>query len=124
MSEARRVRGAVAERHGRDAEQYIAEMLLNEGCEILARRKKTPHGEIDLIAADTVYIVFVEIKRRPTLHQAAISLSSRQSMRLLKAAAYCLDTEASWRRENTRFDLIIIDQQKAVRRIKDIMRDD
>ena len=43
-----------------------AAALLAQGYRILARRVRTPHGEIDLIAVRGRRLAFVEVKRRAT----------------------------------------------------------
>ena len=49
---------------GRIGEQAAAELLQMEGYEILERNYRCQAGEIDLIARDGRYLVFVEVKYR------------------------------------------------------------
>lgn len=100
----------------------MAQFFREEGCEILARRRRTPFGEIDLVVADPDIVVFVEIKTRRRLIDASKSLSSVQGQRILQAAAYCLETEPGWQRDSTRFDLVLLDQASEIRRVKDVLR--
>uniref|UniRef100_UPI0025F8626B YraN family protein n=1 Tax=uncultured Hyphomicrobium sp. TaxID=194373 RepID=UPI0025F8626B len=65
-SEQRRTR----ERRGHTAEWAAAIALMVKGYRILARREKTPLGEIDLIAVRGRRVAFVEVKRRATLERA------------------------------------------------------
>ncbi len=51
---------------GRAGELKAAEFLKNEGYKILKTNYKTHLGEIDIIAKDGEYIVFVEVKTRST----------------------------------------------------------
>lgn len=118
----RALRGALAYRRGLAAEDRVAHLFQEEGCEILARRQRTPFGEIDLIVADPYHLVFVEIKARRHLTEAAQSLSSRQAQRILQAAIFCLETKPSWQRDATRFDLVIVNERLELRRIKDVLR--
>jgi len=118
----RALRGADAYRRGLAAEDRVARLFQEEGCDILARRQRTPFGEIDLIVADPGHLVFVEIKARRHLTEAAQSLSPRQAQRIIQAATFCLETEPCWQRDATRFDLIIIDELHEIRRIKDVFR--
>ena len=67
MREARRVqdpRGDRLERlrRGNIAELIAAGLLMAKGYRILARRHRTPYGEIDVIAARWRRIAFVEVK--------------------------------------------------------------
>lgn len=122
MTLRRALRGADAYRRGLAAEDRVAQLFQEEGCDILARRQRTPFGEIDLIVADPDHLVFVEIKARRHLTEAAQSLSPRQAQRILQAATFCLETEPSWQRDATRFDLVIVNERLELRRIKDFLR--
>ena len=51
---------------GDEGERVAARYLRRHGYKILARRYRTPLGEIDLIARDGACIVFVEVKTRRT----------------------------------------------------------
>lgn len=51
---------------GQFGEKIAAEELERRGYEILARRYRTRHGEIDIVARDGETIVFVEVKARVT----------------------------------------------------------
>jgi putative endonuclease len=53
-----------AEKRGRQAERICAWWLRLKGRKILARRVRTPLGEIDLIARRGAMIAFVEVKAR------------------------------------------------------------
>ncbi|AOX21223.1 hypothetical protein A0U90_05445 [Kozakia baliensis] len=109
-------------RTGLAAEERAASLLVQEGWEILARRVRTPFGELDLIAANNEMLLMVEVKRRATLVDAAFSVSRRQAERLLAATDFILQTKPDWRREDTRFDILILDAELRVRRVKDALR--
>ncbi len=49
---------------GASEEAYIACFLMKRGWEILDRNYHSRYGEIDMIAVDGPYIVFVEVKAR------------------------------------------------------------
>lgn len=49
---------------GKTGEDMAARYLQKHGYKILERNFLTRHGEIDIIAQDGDYIVFVEVKRR------------------------------------------------------------
>ena len=82
MSE-RRVR---AYRHGLFAETAAALLLRLKGHRIIARRYKTPVGEIDLVALKGKRLAFVEVKQRKTFDEAGWSLPSRARRRIVRAA--------------------------------------
>jgi len=49
---------------GLEGETLACEELERRGYAILARRYKTSHGELDIVARDGDYLVFVEVKAR------------------------------------------------------------
>ena len=51
-------------RTGISAEARAAAFLIAEGYRILARRFRTPHGEIDIVARRRHLLAFVEVKAR------------------------------------------------------------
>lgn len=52
---------------GRQGENAAAEWLTKNGYTVTERNYTAPHGEIDIIAEDEKYIVFVEVKYRRRL---------------------------------------------------------
>ncbi len=67
--------------------EQVAELFLRaKGFQILERRYKTTHGEIDLIALDDAYLVFVEVKARGTLDEAMESITPKMRERIQNAA--------------------------------------
>jgi putative endonuclease len=79
-----------AYRRGVLAEAVVATLLRLKGNRIVARRYKTPVGEIDLIALKGKRLAFIEVKRRKTREDAAWTLPSRQRRRIVRAAQYWL----------------------------------
>ena len=54
---------------GRQGENSAADWLTKNGYNIICRNYTSPHGEIDIIAEDEKYIVFVEVKyRKNSIH--------------------------------------------------------
>ncbi len=45
-------------------EKEAAKLLKKSGWRICARNYRTPHGEIDIVAQNAEYIIFVEVKTR------------------------------------------------------------
>lgn len=78
------------ERWGRWAETVAALWLMGHGYRILARREKTPFGEIDLIGKRATRVAFVEVKWRSDLADARTAVSPRQAQRIAQAAEYWL----------------------------------
>lgn len=118
----RKRRGARAYTLGVDAEAAACAALARDGWTVLARRLRTPAGEIDAVAEKDGLLAIVEVKARPTLAGAAVSLSARQRARLLTAAEILLAEHPDWGRAGVRFDVLLVDAAGAVRRIADAFR--
>lgn len=67
---------------GRRGEALIAERLKQNGFFIAAMNYKSPHGEIDIIAENQKFVVFVEVKTRTgfseTLPREAVTKQKQQ----------------------------------------------
>src|SRR3990170_3673554 len=70
-----------AYRSGLFAETVTALLLRLKGHRIVARRYKTPVGEIDLVALKGRRLAFIEVKRRKTAEDAAWTLPAKQGRR-------------------------------------------
>ena len=75
-----------AYRSGLFAETVTALLLRLKGHRIVARRYKTPVGEIDLVALKGRRLAFIEVKRRKTPEDAAWTLPAKQRRRIVRAA--------------------------------------
>ena len=75
-----------AERGGRRAEALAALYLQLKGWSILARRVRTPVGEVDLVARRGCVVAFIEVKARATDADAALSLDDYRLRRVAAAA--------------------------------------
>lgn len=117
-------RGAAAHRGGVAAEAAACAALAAEGWTILARRARTPAGEIDIVAECRGLLAFIEVKRRPSLAGAAAALSPRQRARLLAAAEIMLAANPGWGAAGIRFDVMLVDAALNLRRIADAFRDE
>src|SRR3569833_2212844 len=62
---------------GLSAESRAAAYLVAKGYRIVARRFRTPVGEVDIVARRRGVLVFVEVKARSNLDAAALSLLPR-----------------------------------------------
>ena len=100
----RRVR---AYRSGIFAESLVALLLRLRGNRIVARRYRTPVGEIDLIALKGKRLAFVEVKRRKRFEDAAEALPSRARRRIVRAAQYWLSAHPSYAGHDMRFDVVL-----------------
>jgi len=111
-----------ADATGRRAEDAAAAALIKDGFSVLARRVRTPAGELDLIAERDGLLVFVEVKARPTLADAAFALGPRQRARLVAAADAWLAANPTHGAAGVRFDVLLVAADGAVRRIRDAFR--
>jgi putative endonuclease len=93
---------------GLSAESKACVYLLAKGYRILARRFRTPHGEIDVVARRRGVLVFVEVKARATLDDAAYAVTPRQQHRIVAAAQVWLMTHPQHAEGDCRFDVILI----------------
>ena len=97
-----------AYRKGQHAEWLAAGLLVCKGFRIVARRYKTPVGEVDLIARKKDLVVFVEVKARASA-EAALNDISFESQRRIEAAAYWwLGRQSAGGRLNWRIDVIAV----------------
>jgi len=93
---------------GLSAESRAAAMLLAKGYRILARRFRTPYGEIDIVARKRDLIAFVEVKARATLDEAAYAVTPRQQARICDAAQAWLQAHPEHAEFELRFDVMMI----------------
>jgi putative endonuclease len=96
-----------ANRSGLFAETIASLLLRLTGHRILARRYKTPYGEIDLVALKGRRLVFVEVKRRKTAEDAAWTLPAKQRRRIVRAAQYWLAGHPDYAGHDIAFDVVL-----------------
>src|SRR4051794_22993778 len=98
----------VAFRVGISAESRAAILLIAKGFRILARRWKSPVGEIDIIARRRRLLVFVEVKARDNFDDAAWSVTERQRARIVAAAEVFLARYPDPGIADIRFDAMLV----------------
>lgn len=103
---------------GISAESRAAAWLIAHGYRILARRFKSPLGEIDIIAARRYTLIFVEVKARATLDDAAEAVTERQKQRIAAAAEIWLANNPVPAIRDMRFDAILVAPGKLPRHIQ------
>lgn len=117
-----KLRGGRAQVAGVQAEASAAAALQAEGWQVLARRARTPAGELDLVAEREGLLAFVEVKARPSLAEAAHALGPRQRARLLAAAECWLADNPGHGTAGMRFDVMLVAVDGTVHRIADAFR--
>lgn len=95
-------------RTGISAESRAAALLIAKGYRILARRFRTPYGEIDLVARRRNLLAFVEVKARASLDEAAYAVTPRQQQRIVNAAQAWLMAHPEHAEFDLRFDAVLI----------------
>jgi putative endonuclease len=98
----------IAFRTGISAESRAAMLLVAKGFRILTRRWRSPVGEIDIIARRRSLLIFVEVKARATLDDAAWSVTDRQRVRIVAAAEAWLARNTDDRIRDIRFDAVLV----------------
>jgi putative endonuclease len=98
----------VAFRFGLSAESRAAAYLIAKGYRILFRRFKTPVGEIDIVARRRGVLVFVEVKAREKLADAAEAIGKRQQSRIIAAAEFWLAGRPQDATSDMRFDVVLV----------------
>jgi putative endonuclease len=101
-------RRRVAFRFGLSAEGRAAAFLVAKGYRILARRFRTPLGEIDIIARRRGVLVFVEVKARDNFDAAAEAIGKRQQNRIIGAAQLWLAAHPEDAMRDMRFDAVLV----------------
>ena len=111
---------------GNFGEGEAAKLLKKKGYKILAKNHVEGDGEIDIIAADSEFTVFVEVKTRkygvdnPVKPRAAASVTPEKQRRIIKAAKTYLAYNPTDKK--VRFDVIEVyyDTEGAKRCVREI----
>jgi putative endonuclease len=104
-------------RTGVSAESRAAAYLMAKGYRILAKRFRTPYGEIDLVARKRNLLVFIEVKARASLDEAAYAVTPRQQARIIDAAQAWLMTHPEHAEFDLRFDAVLIAPRRLPRHL-------
>ena len=102
---------------GLSAESRAAAFLVAKGYRIVARRWKSPVGEIDIVARRRGTLVFVEVKARERLDDAAEAVIARQQRRIIAAAEAWLATHPDDVNSDMRFDVVLVAPKSIPRHI-------
>lgn len=96
-----------AERRGRRGETLAAWYLRFLGWRILARRVKTPRGEIDLVARRGTTVAFVEVKWRQSSDGLDLAMD-RYRLRRVSAAVEAAAHRFARPEDDLRVDVILL----------------
>lgn len=97
-----------AESFGRRGEELAALYLRSKLYRVLAKRFKTPVGEIDLVVESFGTLVFVEVKTRQRRGDELDALLHVNRRRLLQAARYYMTRHPGRADLPMRFDVIFL----------------
>ena len=95
-------------RTGLSAESRAAAFLIAKGYRIVARRFRTPVGEVDIVARRFNVLVFVEVKARGRLDDAAEAITDRGKRRIVAAAEAWLARNPDDINRDIRFDAMLV----------------
>jgi len=93
---------------GLSAESRAAVFLIAKGYRIMARRFRSGVGEIDIIAKRRNTVIFVEVKARAKLDDAAWSVTPQQRARIIAAAEAWLARHPEHGSCDFRFDAFLV----------------
>lgn len=105
-----------AERRGRRSEALAAWYLRLKGWRILARRVKTPRGEVDLVARRGRMVAFVEVKWRRTAAELDIAIDHHR-LRRVAAAAEAIAPRYVRSGDDMRIDVLLLAPRRFPRHI-------
>ncbi|MDI4237795.1 YraN family protein [Bradyrhizobium sp. Arg237L] len=104
-------------RTGLSAESRAAAYLMAKGYRVLAKRFRTPYGEIDLVVRKRNLLAFVEVKARASFDEAAYAVTPRQQQRIIAAAQAWLMTHPEHAEFDMRFDAMLIAPKRLPRHL-------
>jgi putative endonuclease len=96
-----------ADRRGREGEAQAAMFLAQNGWRILAERVKTRRGEIDLVAARSGLVAFVEVKWRAKAATLGEAIDERRLSRVAAAVEMVWQDYAT-EGQDIRIDVILL----------------
>jgi putative endonuclease len=107
------------EQGGRRAETLAAWWLRLKGWGIIARRVRTPLGEVDIVARRGKVVAFVEVKARASEREAALALDEYR-LRRVAAAAGALAHRYAREGDVTRIDAIFVLPRRLPRHMENV----
>ena len=111
---------------GKFAETLATVYFLLHGFRVVARNyvtgKRTGAGEIDLIVCRKNLLVFVEVKKRSSIDNAAYAILPQQQLRIWKAAENFIKNNPCFAEYDVRFDAFLVSSKMSFRHIADAWR--
>lgn len=123
-TEQKQERRRAAFRRGDRAELICLWQLRLKGYRILARRYRSPAGEVDLIARRGSVLAAIEVKARDDLAAASEAVSPRQRQRVTRALAHFLSFRPDLARLSPRFDVMLVAPRRLPQHLIDAWREE
>lgn len=95
-------------RRGIWAEHTALVWLLLKGYWPVVTRYKTPVGEVDIIVRRGKTLVFVEVKARADVGDAAYAIHHKNQSRVMRAAQHFLVNHPIYQNYQVRFDAVLV----------------
>lgn len=111
-----------AQRRGLRAEAVAAWWLRLKGYRVLAKAKRMPVGELDLVVCRGRVVAFVEVKARHDVAQAAHAISANQRRRIQHAAEAFMAGRPDLDGFDMRFDAVLIQPWRWPLHLRDAWR--
>ena len=98
---------------GKEGEDIAIQTLKKRGYRIVERNYRNLFGEIDIIAEEDGYLVFVEVKKRnsTTFGGSLMAIDERKKQHIIRSAMFYLKDNKCFQRK-IRFDVVGIDQDQ------------
>lgn len=96
---------------GSKYENLAADLLQQKGFQILEKNFRCREGEIDLVAKEKEYLVFVEVKfrRNGKTGSAAAAVTYAKQKKICRSAEYYMMRKQLYGDTKARFDVVAID---------------
>ncbi len=118
MKRAPSIKRQRAEHRGRTGEWMAEQFMTLQGFALLARRARTPVGEIDLVMKRGDLIAMVEVKTYRDSKRAEEWVTPRQKRRITRAAEHWISQQNRLYSCAIRFDVIVLRPWRAPLHIK------
>jgi putative endonuclease len=118
----REARRRAAYKRGTRAELLCLWQLRLKGYRILARRYRTPVGEVDLIVRRGSVLAAVEVKARDDFATAGEAIGARQRQRIARALVHFMSSRPDLAMLSPRFDVMLVAPRRLPRHLVDAWR--
>lgn len=95
-----------ADLRGKAGEKAVCELLEEKGCKTVARNYRVRGGEIDIIAIDGEFIIFVEVKTRKfnAFDDGTAAMTKAKMKRIISASERFVSDNPNYKEYYRRFD--------------------